>query len=137
MNLNKGKAFKIYQSDFIFLLHSSVFTLVKKTWKMVNFWIYLPLKLTLVATFNKACTLTSRKYVVEQCMNVPVHQKHLHFFRCKAPFSLQKNSLKMLNFQFFLLRKQFLVATLSKPCPLISRRYLAEQGIVALLRFLI
>ena len=70
-------------------------------------------------------------------MNVPVYQKHLHFFRCKAPFSLQKNSLKMLNFQFFLLRKQFLVATLSKPGPLIPRRYVGEQGIVALLRFLI
>ena len=104
---------------------------------MVNFWIQLPLKETLAASFNKTSTLTSRKQVVEQCMNIPVYQKHLKFFRCTTPFWLQKNSLKMLNFQFFLLRKQFFVATLSKPRPLISRRYVAEQGIVALLRFLI
>ena len=103
---------------------------------MVNFWIQLPLKETLVATVNKACRLTSRKQVVEKCMNVPVYQKYLHFFRCTTPFLLQKNSLKMLNFQFVLLRKHFLVATLSKPRPLISRRYVAEQGIVTLLRFL-
>ena len=34
----------------------------------------------------------------------------------------------MLNFQFFLPWKQPLVATLSKTRPLISRRYVAEQG---------
>ena len=34
----------------------------------------------------------------------------------------------MLNFQFFLPSKQPLVATLSKTRPLISRRYVAEQG---------
>ena len=68
---------------------------------------------------------------------LPVYQKHLHFFRCTAPFSLQKNGLKMLNFQFFLLRKQFFVATLSKPRPIITRRYVADQGIFALLRSLI
>ena len=34
----------------------------------------------------------------------------------------------MLNWLFFLLRKQPLVATLSKTRPLISRRYVAEQG---------
>ena len=70
-------------------------------------------------------------------MNVPVYQKHLHFFRCTARFSLSNNSLKMQNFQFFLLRKQFFVATLSKMRPLISRRSVTEQDIVALLRFLI
>ena len=35
----------------------------------------------------------------------------------------------MLNFQFFLFRKQPLVAALSKTRPLISRRYAPEQGI--------
>ena len=34
----------------------------------------------------------------------------------------------MLNWLFFLLRKQRLVATFSKMRPLISRRYVAEQG---------
>ena len=34
----------------------------------------------------------------------------------------------MLNWLFFLLRKQSLVATFSKMRPLISRRYVAEQG---------
>ena len=37
------------------------FCIRKVTWKMINFWMQLPLKETLVATFNKACTLTSRK----------------------------------------------------------------------------
>ena len=30
MNLNKGKEFQIYQSDLIFLLHSSAFVLEKR-----------------------------------------------------------------------------------------------------------
>ena len=34
----------------------------------------------------------------------------------------------MLNFQFFLPRKQPLVATLSKTNPIVSRKYVAEQG---------
>ena len=34
----------------------------------------------------------------------------------------------MLNWLLYLLRKQPLVATLSKTPPLISRRYVAEQG---------
>ena len=55
---------------------------------MVNFWIYLPLKETLVATFNKVCTLTSKKQIAEQCMNVPVYQKDLHFFGRTAPIVL-------------------------------------------------
>ena len=41
----------------------------------------LPLKETLMAISSKACILTSKNQVTEQGMNVPVYQKHLHFFR--------------------------------------------------------
>ena len=52
---------------------------------MVNFWIQLPLKETLVATFNMACTYASKKLIAEQGMNVPVYQKHLYCFGRTAP----------------------------------------------------
>ena len=63
-------------------------------------------------------------------MNISVYQKHLHIFGHVAPFSFRKTDSKMLNFQFFLLRKQHLVATLdtlNETRPPISR-YVAEQG---------
>ena len=95
---------------------------------MVNFQIYLPLKESLVATFNKACARSSNKQVDEQTRNVPVYQKHINFLVTLHRFRFRRKVSKMLNFQFFLPSKQPLVATLSKTRPLISRRYVAEQG---------
>ena len=84
--------------------------------------IFLPLKETLVATFNKASALTSRKQVAYQGMNVQLHHKHLKFLAALHRFCFRKKSSKILTFQFFLHRKQPLVAPLSKTRPLISRR---------------
>ena len=84
--------------------------------------IFLPLKETLVATFNKASALTSRKQVAYQGMNVQLHHKHLKFLAALHRFRFRKKSSKILTFQFFLPRKQPLVAPLSKTRPLISRR---------------
>ena len=57
---------------------------------MINFRAFLPLKETLVATF-KACTLTSRKQVAEQGMNVSVYHKHLKvWWSYCTVFALQK-----------------------------------------------
>ena len=38
---------------------------------MLNFWIFVPLKETLVATFNETLAPTLRKYVAEQCILMP------------------------------------------------------------------
>ena len=63
-------------------------------------------------------------------MNISVYQKHLHILVTLHHFFFRKTDSKMLNFQFFLLRKQHLVATLdtlNETHPSISR-YVAEQG---------
>ena len=61
-------------------------------------------------------------------MNVPVYQKHLNVLVALQRFCFRKIVSKMINFQFYLLRKQRFVAILHKTHPLISRRYVAEQG---------
>ena len=61
-------------------------------------------------------------------MNVPVYYKHLKFFGRTAPFLLRKMVSEILfSSQFFLPRKQPLVATLSKTRPLISKRYVLSR----------
>ena len=52
---------------------------------------------------------------------------YIYFFALNR-FCFRKIVSKVLNFQFFSLRRKPLMATLSKTRPLISRRYAAEQG---------
>ena len=63
-------------------------------------------------------------------MDVPVYHEYLKIFSVVLQhFGFKKIVSKMTNFQFFLPRKQHLVATLSKTRPFISRRhiYLSEK----------
>ena len=65
-------------------------------------------------------------------MDIPVYHEYLKIFSVALQrFGFRKIVSKMLNFQFFLPRKQHLLATLSKTRPFISRRYiyLSEQDI--------
>ena len=47
---------------------------------MLNFWIFLPLKELLVATFGETCPLTSKKCVFEQGISIPNVLEKIQFF---------------------------------------------------------
>ena len=71
-------------------LHSSVFALEKYP-KNATFSYFLPLKEPLVDTFNKACTLTSRKYVSKPDIIIPNLSDNLDNFRSHSSvFSLER-----------------------------------------------
>ena len=55
---------------------------------MLIFEIFLPLKEPLVATFGEKCTLTSRKYIVVQAMNLQNRPKNTNYFGYTSPFSI-------------------------------------------------
>ena len=74
-------------------------------------------------------------------------KKNIIYFSRTPLFSLQKNSLKMLNFEIFLPLKKPLVAIFTKECALTSKKYVSKSDVsilnlldkliffVALLRF--
>ena len=62
---------------------------------MLNFWIFLPLKELLVATFGETCALTSKKCVFEQGISIPNVLEKIQFFGRTPPFLLKKNCLKI------------------------------------------
>ena len=109
-----------------FRSHSSVFAFENKPEKMLNIWIFVPLKGTLVATFNETPAPTFRKYVAEQCILMPnLSETNKSFFSSSSV----KKALKMLNFQTFLPLKELSVATFSETCALTSRKCAFEPGI--------
>ena len=58
---------------------------------MVNFWIFVPLKETLVATFNETLAPTFRKYVAAQCVLMPsLSEKNKSFWSHSSVFALEK-----------------------------------------------
>ena len=60
----------------------------KKALTMLNFWIFLPLKETLVAPFSETCALSSGKYVSEPGNSIPDLTEKLRVFGRSAPFLL-------------------------------------------------
>ena len=55
MNIKQAEAFKIYQSNLLFLIALLRFCIRRKALNMVTCRIHLPLKEALVTIFKKAC----------------------------------------------------------------------------------
>ena len=83
------------------------------------------MKEPLVDTFSETCASTSRKYVVEQGILVPILSVFsVALFR----FRFRKIALKLLLFWiFFISKKDSFMATFSKTCALYSRKYGLER----------
>ena len=82
----------------VFWLHSSVFALEKQR-QNLHFQSFLPLKHSLVATFNETCAPTSRKHVVEQ--GIIMSNLSDKFRRSHPTVFVLEKQLKNLNFQNF------------------------------------
>ena len=83
-----------------------------------------------MATFNKTCELTSRKYVFEQGMSIAsLSEKNEVFWSHSSVFALEKQSKKV-NFHSFLPLRDPLVATFNETCAPTSKKYVAKQDIL-------
>ena len=88
-----------------FWLHSSVFILEKKH-KNLSFQSFLPLRDTLVATFNKRHTPTFTKFVPEQGI-VERYREISIFFVVLLRFCFKKTTEKDKYLEFFTSRRTF------------------------------
>ena len=71
---------------FVALLHFCF----KKRLRILNLWICLPLKESLVATFNETCALTSRKHVSKSGMIIPNFIGQIFFLVALLYFCFRK-----------------------------------------------
>ena len=84
----------------------------------------------LVATFNVTRAPTSRKYVAEQGMVMPIWSKRFPAFRSDSSVFASEKRPKNLNFEsFFLPLRDPVVATCNETGAATCRKYVGEQGI--------
>ena len=84
---------KLIKSTPNFLFALFRFCSRKKALTMLNFWIFLPLKETLVATMSETWALSSRKYVSESDKSIPnLSEKLRIFWLYPSVFTLEKQT---------------------------------------------
>ena len=101
---NWSKTFQTFWS------HSSVFVL-KNNMKSSIFIVFLPVRNSLVASFNERRAPTSRKYVVEQALPTPNWSKKFQTFWSHFSVFALENYSKNLNFWSILASKRTLCGT--------------------------
>ena len=96
---------------------------------MLIFVIYLPLKEPLVVTFGEKREHTSRKCVVVQGTNLTKSSKKHKLFWLHSSFNSTLKNSTLKNFDVFLPREEFPVASFCKSRAFIPRRFIVEQSI--------
>ena len=84
----------------------------------------------MLPSFNETRAPTSRRYVAEQGTVIANWLKIYQIFRLDSSVCPLEKEAKNLNFEFLLPPIELLVATFNETCTPISRKYVAEQGIV-------